>query len=389
MGEERNERRGEVASGDDAELRPRDAVARTEAPRGPDDGDRPLRKRRAWYRRPLLASAVVLAVLAVAVGGALFWRHSRDYEATDDAFIDIAAQRVSPQVAGRVARVLVNDNQDVTAGQVLVELDTADFQNRLEQARAGQAQAEAQLAEAEAQRSVVEAQREQARAGEGVAAANATNAAHDLKRFQELRAASTGAVTPQQLDRAEAEAKSTAAQLRAAQKAVAAADAQRVHADKQVDAAQAAVKSAAAQVGQAELTLSYARVKARVDGRIARNTVAAGNYVQPGADLMGVVPRTVHVTANFKETQLREMRRGQPVKIKVDAYPDFELTGHVDSVQPATGQAFDVLPAQNAAGNWVKVVQRVPVKIVLDRIPNDPDRWLAPGMSVRASVRVR
>jgi membrane fusion protein (multidrug efflux system) len=196
-------------------------------------------------------------------------------------------------------------------------------------------------------------------------------------------------VTPQQLDRADAEAKSSAAQLRAAQKAVAAADAQLRHADKQIDAERAAVSSAATQVAQAELTLSYAQVKASVDGRVARKTVAAGNYVQPGADLMAVVPHAVYVTANFKETQLREMRRGQPVRIKVDAYPDFDLTGRIDSVQPGTGQAFDVLPAQNAAGNWVKVVQRVPVKIVLDQIPNDPERWLAPGLSVKARVTVR
>jgi membrane fusion protein (multidrug efflux system) len=337
----------------------------------------------------MLASVVIIAILVIAVGGALLWRHSRNYESTEDAFIDIAVQRVSPQVAGRVLRVLVNDNQDVTAGQVLVELDPADFQNRLEQARAGHARAEAQLAEAEAQRVVMEAQREQARASEGVASASATNAASDLRRFQELRAATSAAVTPQQLDRADAEAKSSGAQLRAAQKAVAAADAQLRHADKQIDAERAAVSSAATQVAQAELTLSYARVRASVDGRIARKTVAAGNYVQPGADLMAVVPHAVYVTANFKETQLREMRRGQPVRIKVDAYPDFDLTGRIDSVQPGTGQAFDVLPAQNAAGNWVKVVQRVPVKIVLDQIPNDPERWLAPGLSVKARVSVR
>jgi membrane fusion protein (multidrug efflux system) len=393
MPEEKPHQEGEEGASRSTAVRERREPAATgdehSRERGSDDGARPLRKRKQWYRRPGLVSVVIALVLVLAVGGALFWRHSRNYESTDDAFIDIAAQRVSPQIAGRVVRVLVNDNQDVTTGQVLVELDPADFQNRVEQARAGQTQAEAQLAEAEAQRSVVEAQREQARANEGVAAANATNAANDLRRFQELHGASVGAVSQQQLDRAEAEAKSSAAQLRAAQKAVSAAEAQLLHADKQIDAARAAVKSASTQVAQAELTLSYAQVKASADGRIARKTVAAGNYVQPGADLMGVVPRAVHVTANFKETQLRDMRRGQTVKIKVDAYPDFELTGRIDSVQPATGQAFDVLPSQNAAGNWVKVVQRVPVKIVLDQIPNDPERWLAPGMSVKATVSVR
>jgi len=332
---------------------------------------------------------LALAAIVIAVGGALWWRHSRNYEKTDDAFVDVTAQRVAAQVPGRVVRVLVNDNQDVRAGDVLVELDPADFQARVDQAQAGAAQAEAQRAEAEAQQAVVEAQREQARAGEEVAAANATNAANDLRRFRELRAASAGAVSPQQLDRAAAAAASSAAQLEAAHKSAAAADAQVRHAARQIEAAQAAGKSAAAQVAQAELMLSYARIKAAVDGRVARNTVAPGNYVQPGADLMAIVPRAVHVTANFKETQLKAVRPGQAVKIKVDSFPALQLTGRIDSVQPASGQVFDLLPSQNAAGNWVKVVQRVPVKITLDQLPADPAVWLAPGMSVEVTVTVR
>lgn len=347
MTEDEPYRGGEKGSPGNAAVRERREAAtirNDSSGRAADDRDRPLRKQSPWYRRPVLASVVIGLILAVAVGGALWWRHSRNYESTDDAFIDVVAQRVSPQVAGRVTRVLVNDNQDVSTGQVLVELDPADFQNRVEQARARQAQAEAQLAEAETQHIVLDAQREQARATEGVASATANNAANDLRRVRELSAAGANAVSQQQVDRAEAEA---------------------------------------------ELTLSYSQVRASTDGRIARKTAAAGNYVQPGTDLMAVVPRTVYVTANFKETQLRAMRRGQPVEVKIDAYPDFELTGRVDSVQPATGQAFDLLPSQNAAGNWVKVVQRVPVKIVLDQIPNDPERRLAPGMSVTAKVSVR
>jgi membrane fusion protein, multidrug efflux system len=354
-----------------------------------DDGNAPPPTRKPWHRRPLLVGILIIVAIGIVVGSVLWWRHSRTYVTTDDAFVDIASQHVSPQIAGRVLRVLVNDNEDVAAGQVLVELDPTDFQNRLEQARASLAQAEAQLAEAEAQRSMVDAQREQARAGEGMAQANATNAAHDLQRFQQLSAADGGAVSRQQLDHASAEASGTAAQLQAAQKAVAAADAQLSHAAKQIDAARAAVKSAAIQVAQAELTLSYAHVAASVAGRVARKTVATGNYVQPGADLMAVVPRTVYVTANFKETQLTHLRRGQPVTVKIDSYPELKISGRVDSIQPATGQAFDLLPSQNAAGNWVKVVQRVPVKIVLDQIPNDPEHRLAPGMSAEVKVTVR
>lgn len=353
------------------------------------DGDRPPRRRPPWHRRPALVGGLMLVAVACIVGGALFWRHSRTYETTDDAFVDVISQRVSPQIAGRVLRVFVDDNQDVSAGQVLLEIDPADFQNRLEQAQANQTQVEAQLAQTQAQRVVLQAQVEQARATEGVAAATEKNAASDLKRFQQLRADNVGAVTEQQVDRAVADAASTAAQLHAAQRAVAVAEAQLDFAAKQIEAARALTKSAAAQVAQAELTLSYTKVKAMVDGRIARKTIGPGDYVQPGLELMAVVPRAVYVTANFKETQLARMRRGQPVDVRVDSYPDFKLHGRVNGVQPATGQAFDVLPSQNVAGNWVKVVQRVPVKITLDQIPDDPERRLAPGMSVEVKVKVK
>jgi membrane fusion protein (multidrug efflux system) len=141
-------------------------------------------------------------------------------------------------------------------------------------------------------------------------------------------------------------------------------------------------------VAQAELARSYTQVKALVAGRVANKTVTVGNYVEPGTDLMAIVPRAVYVTADFKETQLARLRPGQPAEIKVDAYPDVPLHGHVDSVQPATGAAFTPIPAQNAAGNWVKVVQRVPVKIALDDLPDDPMRRLGPGMSVEVKVSI-
>jgi membrane fusion protein (multidrug efflux system) len=342
-----------------------------------------------WYRRPLLVGILILVIIGGTVGGALWWRHSRQYESTEDAAIDVVAQRVSPQIAGRVLRVLVADNQDVAAGTVLVELDPSDFQAKLDQAQAAKAQAAAQIAEAQAQAAVADAQGEQAKGNEGVAQANATNAANDLRRFQELRADSIGSVSQQQMDRAIAAATSSAAQVRAAEKGVAAAEAQAGHAAKQIEAARAAAKSADSQVDQAKLMLSYAQVKASVAGRIARKTVSPGNYVEAGTDLMAVVPRDVYVTANFKETQLTLMRPGQPVEVRVDSYPDLKLRGRLDSVQPATGQVFDVLPSQNAAGNWVKVVQRVPVKITLDKLPDDPAIRLSPGMSVTVKVTVR
>ncbi|HVU33579.1 MAG TPA: HlyD family secretion protein [Opitutaceae bacterium] len=360
-----------------------------ESPRPPPpgrDGGAPPKK--AWYRRPLPVGLLIFFLIVIVVGGSLWWRHSRQYEKTDDAFIDVVPERVSPQVAGRVARVLVNDNQDVTAGQVLLEIDPADFQNRLDQARAAQAQAEAQVAQAEAQRTIRTAEVAQAKASLNAASVNAANAASDLHRLQVARAGDEAAASAQQLEHTQAQQRTTAAQVTAAQKAVAAAQAQLALVARNIDAARAAVRSAAAQVAEAKLSLSYAAVKATVAGRIADKTVAPGDYVSPGTDLLAIVPHDVYVTADFKETQLARIRPGQPAEITVDAYPNLKLHGKVDSVQPATGSAFTPIPAENAAGNWVKVVQRVPVKIDIDDLPNDPVERLGPGMSVEVKVTV-
>jgi membrane fusion protein, multidrug efflux system len=333
---------------------------------------------------------IVMGLLIVAiVGGALWWRHSRNYERTDDAYVDVVAQRVSPQIAGRVVRVLVNDNQDVDVGQVLLELDPQELSVRLEQAQAARAQADAQAAQAEAQRTIRMAEVDQARAAASAATTTAENAASDFSRLQKARAGDEGVASAQQVEHAAGESRSTDAQRRAAEKAVAAAEAQLALVDRQIDAARAARRSAQAQLKQAELMLSYAQVKAEVAGRIANKNVTTGNYIEPGSPVMAIVPRAVYVTAQFKETQLARLRPGQAVEVKADAYPEVRLRGHIDSVQPATGNAFTPLPAQNAAGNWVKVVQRVPVKIALDELPTDPTQRLGPGMSAEVKVDVR
>jgi membrane fusion protein (multidrug efflux system) len=318
----------------------------------------------------------------------LWWRHSRDYEATDDAYIDVQSQYVSPQVPGRVTKVLVNDYQDVKAGDVLVEIDPADYQARLDQAQAAEAQADAQVEQAKALELVDEAQLHEAEAQVHVAEANATNAARDLDRYTKLRQAIAGAVSQQQLDTASTAARTSGDQVLVAQKSAEAAQAQLGYASRQIIAAAASLKSAQAQVAEAELNLSYTKVKAEVSGRIANKVVAPGNYIQPGSQIMAVVPVDVYVTANFKETQLARMRTNQPVEIHVDAYPELKLQGHVDSVQPSSGQAFSILPPQNATGNWVKIVQRVPVKIVFDNAPGDNPRRLGPGMSVEVKVTI-
>ena len=357
--------------------------------KGPGDKNAKKPGGKSLFRRPGVMGLVILVVIVAVIAVVLFWRHSRAHQTTDDAFIDVVSMQVSPQVSGRILQVLVTDNQSVTAGQVLVKLDPADYEVKRVQAQASRAQADAQLKEAQAQGVVYAAQVEEAKANLGTARANQTNAANQLRRLQKLKGVNAGAVSSEQMDSAQAAATSANAQVTAGLKSVSAAEAQVGYAKSLEAAAQAGISSADASIRQAELTLSYTDVKARVDGRVASKTVSEGNIVAAGTPLMAVVPRTVYVTANFKETQLARMRPGQPVDIQVDAYPDMKLTGKVDSVQAASGQAFSELPAQNATGNWVKVVQRIPVKIVFDKIPDDPQRPLGPGMSVEISVKVR
>jgi membrane fusion protein, multidrug efflux system len=362
-------------------------VRRAAQPRRPDHSPA-AEATRPRYRRLLQVGIVVAIAAAAGIGGATWWLEARHYESTDDAFIDVHMVRVSPQVGGRVARVPVNDNQQVEAGQPLLEIDPADFKARLDQASANKASAAGKLAQAQAQLKVSRANLDELRAEVGVAEANAANAAIDVKRYEELARIHSAALSRQQLDNSVANAKSTAATLAAAQRKVDAADAQIAFAETQVQTAEADLQAATAQVEQAQLDLSYTKLLAPVAGHIAHENVAVGDYVQIGQNLMALVPNDVWVTANFKETQLDHMRAGQPVEIDVDAYPERTFRGHVDSIQAGSGAAFALLPPENATGNYVKVVQRVPVKITFDG-PSNARRLLGPGMSVVPYVRIR
>jgi len=340
----------------------------------------------AWYRSPLRLLVVLIVAAAMIAGGTLWWLQARQWESTDDAFIDTHMVMIAPQVAGRVAQVLVDDNQRVAAGKLLVELDPAVFKAQLDQAAANQAAAAASLAQANAQQAAALANAQEARAQVGVAEANATNAARQLQRTEPL--VQREFASRQQLDNDFANARSTSSNLVAAQKKLASTEAQLQVASSQIDTAKANLRSAEAQEKQARLNLAYTRVVAPEDGRVAHKNVAVGDYVQVGQNLMALVPLKVWVTANFKETQLDHMRLGQPVEIIIDSYPDKIFHGHVDSFEAGSGSAFDLLPPENATGNYVKVVQRVPVKIVFDT-PPDPNFPLGPGMSVVPSVKVR
>ncbi len=304
------------------------------------------------------------------VGILLWWLNARQYESTDDAFIDARTVQISPQIGAAIVDVPVNDNQVVEQGAVLARLDDRDFVAQRDQAAASVANLQAQIAAQQAKIEQADKQVTQAEAA-------LTFAQQQDNRYQQLARQGTATVEQSQ------QYKSSLLQSQAS---YAAAQANAVATAKQIPVLQAQLQSAQAQLEQATTNLSRTIITAPMAGRVTHLTAAKGNYAAVGSALMMFVPREVWVTANFKETQLDLMRPGQPVDIAVDAYPDKTFKGHIDSVQSGSGTAFSLLPAENATGNFVKIVQRVPVKIVFD---DPPDVQLGPGMSVVPTVKVR
>jgi len=294
----------------------------------PDGRTAPPPSPRRVNRRVLLIGGVLALILVAA--GVGYWLHARNFVSTDDAFIEARIIHISPKVGGQVIRVNVTDNQHVRAGEVLLRIDPRDYAAAAEQARA-----QARAAEVEARR-----------------------AAADAQRVTQLF--DRGLLARQELEHALAAAHAAAANLEAARQ----------------------------RLNEATLQLSYTTLTAPEAGRVTRKAVEEGMFVQPGQQLMAIVTDDLWVVANFKETQLAKIRPGQPVEIKVDAYPRHRFRGHVDSIQAGTGSRFSLLPPENATGNYVKVVQRVPVKIVFDE-PPDASFPLGPGMSVVPTVHVR
>jgi membrane fusion protein (multidrug efflux system) len=341
----------------------------------------PPRRRKRWLE--LLAGAAVLAVLAAVI--LYYLRFVAPYESTDDAFVDGYVTLLSPRVPGQVTRLLVTDNQEVKEGDVLVEIDPRDYEARLAQARADSAVARSQTDESQAQVKVSQAKVAQAQAAVTSADAEAQRATEDLNRYETVE---SRAVSKSAFDQARAQARSASANLEAARSQAQAAESEVALSQAAVVTAAAAIQQAEAKLQQAELNLSYTKIVAPLAARVTARTVQLGNYVQPGQALLALVPRNVWVTANFKETQLTRMHAGQPVELGVDAYPNRKFKGKVDSLQTGTGARFSLLPPENAVGNYVKVVQRVPVKIVFDELlPTNLD--IAPGMSVVPVVKVK
>jgi membrane fusion protein (multidrug efflux system) len=363
-------------------------------------GKPPPKKKSLLSRHPVGVLIGIVVVIVVIVLAVLYFLNARHYESTDDAFVDTHLVRIAPRISGRVSRVLVDDNQFVRAGQDLVEIDPRDEQAKLNQELATRAQADAQIAQARAQLlqiaaqiQVGEANVRQAAATARASEAQAAYAASDLARYRALKAVNPTAVAQQQLDQSISQTNSTAAQrdaalrqVQSAQAQVRATETQRAAALAQIAAGEAQRQSAQAQIESAQLDLAYTTIHAPEDGNIAQRSVAIGAYLNAGAQVMALVPVRTWVTANFKETQLVHMRPGQPVTVHIDACPTADVHGHVDSIQRGSGQAFGILPPENATGNFVKVVQRVPVKILLDDVPKDCP--LGPGLSVEPTVRV-
>jgi membrane fusion protein (multidrug efflux system) len=327
----------------------------------------------------------VLALTVSAAVSTYYVAEVAPYESTDDAFIEAHVTAVAPQVAGRVAKLLVNDNQEVKAGDVLVQIDPSDFQAKLDQERASLAAAKGRLEQANAQLTVDQAKVEQEKANVIAAEAEAKRAAADSGRYQ---AVGKFGISESQLDLAATRAKSAAAEVTVAQNREIAAESQLGLSRASIQSAVAEVQRSEAGVRQAELDLSYTQLKAPEAGFVTHRSVESGAYVQTGQALMAIVPRDVWVVANFKETQLAHMKTGQPVQVTVDAYPQVKFQGRVDSIQSGSGARFSLLPPENASGNYVKVVQRVPVKIVLDD-PAASRYVLGPGMSVVPAVRIK
>ena len=348
------------------------------------EGDQPpAPPARTRSRRQLAAFIAGGALLAGALGTSYYLRQVAPFESTDDAFIDGHVIGISPQVSGLVAAVHIDDNQVVRKGDLLVELDSTDYQVALSQARGAEAAALGKLAQAQAGVAAAQSAVLEAQASLHSVQASFENAETELKRQQGVDAR---ARSQKDLDGAIATGKTAAAALERGRAQVTAAQAQVAQARANVTAAQGDFEKAQADTRKAQVNVDHCRIFAAADGRIAGKAVDTGAYVTPANPLFQIVPAQVWVVANFKETQLKYMHSGQPVQVSVDAFPGMALTGRVDSIQSGTGSRFSVIPTENATGNFVKVVQRVPVKILLD---GRSLGQLAPGMSVEPRVRVR
>ena len=337
-------------------------------------------------KRAMLGAALLAATALASDFGYDYWTSGRFMQSTDDAYVQADYTTVAPKVSGYIADVLVQDNQPVKAGQTLAHIDDRDFKTALAQAKAGVDSAEAAIRNIEAETVLQQSVIEQARAAIGASQASLKFNQADVVRYNDL--AKDGYASVQRAQQSDTARSQSAAELQrdqaalvAAQKKVAVLETQRSQAVAERDRAQAVEQ-------QAVLNLSYTIITAPVDGTVGARSLRVGAFVSAGTQLMAVVPLdAAYIVANFKETQLTRVRDGQPVTVRVDSFPGVKIAGHVDSLSPASGLEFSLLPPDNATGNFTKIVQRIPVKIVLDdaRLAN----LLRAGMSVEPTVNTK
>jgi membrane fusion protein (multidrug efflux system) len=349
--------------------------------RPPSPGKQP---RNSLLHRPVVSAIGAVLLTFALSGGYVYLDYTRHFQSTDDAFIAARQTALAPKVSGYITAVPVTDNEHVVTGDVLARIDDRDYQIALEQADAQVAAAQASIANIDAQLNVQQAQISANQAQVDQAQAALMFAQQEAARYERLQQTGYGSVQnaqqhTSQLHQQQAAVASAQATLKLAQRQMEALEAQR-------NSALANLAQAKAQRDQAQLNRSYTTLTAAQPGRIVNLSAAVGQFAQPGTNLTMFVPDQIWVTGNFKEIQLDRMRPGQPVTLAIDAYPGRTIRGHIDSIQPGSGTAFSLLPAQNATGNYVKIVQRVPVKIVIDNPPTDVA--LGPGMSVVPTVRV-
>lgn len=351
-----------------------------------------------WKRRPVVAIGTIV-IAAILIWGCGKLANSFSHQSTDDAFLAADIVSIAPKVSGQVTEVFVKDNQMVKAGDPLVQIDPRDFDTAVAQKKAAVIAADAntnvilssfQMLEVGVKTATATAQQSKAQADADQTRAEKAGA--DLKRAEDL--IQRKIISPQEYDTAKASAEAATNTWRASQ-AKAESDKSKIEEAKaQLEAGRSALVRAQAQANQsavdldiANLSLSYTRIVAPVDGRVTRKAVEQGDYIQISQKLMAIVPTNIWVVANFKETQLRKIRTNQPVEIRVDSIGGRKFAGRVQSIQAGSGAAFSLLPPENAVGNYVKVVQRVPVKIVFDH-PVEAEHVLGPGMSAEPSVEI-
>ena len=339
-------------------------------------------------KRTAIGALLVLGIAAGAHYGLEYWHTGRFLISTDDAYVQADSTLIAPRVSGYISQVLVTDNQPVKAGQVLARIDDQDFQMALRQATADRETAESEIRTIDAQLTMQTSTIEQAIQQVTSTEAALRFAQQDHARYDLLSRTGAGTMqssqqTESQLIQRTAGLSQARAALAAAQQQVEVLKANRVKAQSQLEHYRAAEQ-------QARLNLGYTTITAPVDGTVGARSLRVGQYVQAGTQLMAVVPLdAVYIVANYKETQLTDVHPGQPVEISVDTFPDLTIHGHVDSVSPATGLQFALLPPDNATGNFTKIVQRLPVKIVLNRDQSGHQpaaAVLRPGMSVEPTI---